>query len=292
MKLIARPLIVLVGALAFPAWSSTFSVSCSSKMEMSRRGCTVKLSGKIEAGDAARLRAVIRDPLYGDWTYNTLLLDSLGGDVSEALRLAQMVREAMLRTSTILDTGALAKGSAGARTRSNWPCVSACFLVWVAGTERESYSAVIKAEGEVGIGLHRPYFSPNTYADSPAKVAELQQAMTTAVQDYLRREHVPERFIEKMLESSSRDVYWLRESGDPFALNGRAPWFEEMMIARCAWDPAYEREKDQYATNAFMSKKRLTDDPKYQAYLSWRRSYNACEYEIRRQSQANIQRAK
>jgi hypothetical protein len=262
-------------------------------MERSRNGCTIKLSGKIEAGDAARLRAVIREPLYGDWLYSTLLLDSPGGDVPEALRLAQIVREAMLQTSTRIPDAATRKnGRAATQARTNWACVSACFLIWVAGTERESYSVLSKTEGEVGIGLHRPYFSPGVYADSPAKVAEMQQGVTSAIRDYLRREQVPERFIDKMLESSSREIYWLRESGDPFALNGRAAWFEEMMIARCAFDPAYEREVDQYTASIYQRNKRPADDPKYQAYLEWRRSYNSCEYQARRQAQANIRQTK
>ena len=67
--------------LASSAMGSTFTVDCGGAMEKARHGCTVKLTGKIERGDAERLRQVIQKPLNGDWYYATLLLDSLGGDV-------------------------------------------------------------------------------------------------------------------------------------------------------------------------------------------------------------------
>ena len=162
----------------------------------------------------------------------------------------------------------------------------------MAGTERESFSAFLKAEGEVGIGLHRPYFSAGAYADSPARVAELQQGVTSAVRGYLRREQVPERFIERMLETSSREIYWLREIDEPWILNGRAAWFEEMMIARCAFDPAYERAIDQLRMRLYEQNQRPADNVEYQTYLKSRVSYNACEYQARRQAQARIQQAK
>ena len=244
MKLITV-LSIFLGAIAHytNAQAASFSVLCDSVLEMASRGCAIKLTGKIEAGDASRLRQVLQKPLSGDFYYMTLLLDSAGGDVREALLLAQVVREAILETSTWrLVSVPRDDAKVGSMPRMNWPCVSACFLVWVAGTERKSMSGVSPRYGPYGIGLHRPFLSPETYKDPPSKVVEKQQAMTTAVREYLRREQVPEPFIDKMLGQSSREIYWLGEREGNFALNDRAAWFEEMMIARCAYDPAYDRE--------------------------------------------------
>ena len=254
-------------------------------MEITKRGCTIKLTGPIEPGDESRLREIIRKPLSQPvsevWFYHTLLLDSLGGDVSEALRLATLVREAILTTSTWrLDgnpTNASGTGKPPSMPREHWPCVSACFLVWVAGAERTSWSGKLPAYGNVGIGLHRPYFAQSVYRQPPNKVAELQQAMTASVTEYLRREQISEFFIQKMLERSSREVYWLNESGDEFALNGRAPWFEEMMIARCNFDPAYDRAMEARMVRRSQDGRR-EDDAEQRRWLNWKQTYNACEY--------------
>lgn len=264
---------------SFVSFAASFSSKCDGQMEQVSKGCTITLTGKIESGDANRLRAMLERPLPSGWRYNTLLLNSMGGDVEEAFSLAQVVREAMLATTTFtLDQ----VGQGG--KQSQWPCVSACFLVWVSGTERSSMSGSSRRDGTFGIGLHRPYFSPAAYQNSPSKVAAAQQEMTLKVRDYLRREQVSELFIEKMIERSSKEVYWLHESGDPFALNGRAPWFEEMMIARCGFDPAYDR--DFQAREIQLSLKgKTTPEKERVAYFAWRQKYNACEYEIKRAAQ-------
>lgn len=286
--------LAILGLLVAIASTSTanaasFEVTCDSELEQSRRGCTIKLSGPIQKGDAARFQQIIRQPLSKHWNYNTLVLDSLGGDVREAMALAEVVRQAMLQTSTNKWTR-VRVGDAGPSPRLNWPCVSACFLVWIAGTERFSMSGHSRRDGHIGIGLHRPYFARDAYAESPAKIAEAQQSMTIMVRDYLRREQVPESFIEKMLERSSQEVFWLYESGDPFALNGRASWFEEMMIARCKFDPVYDRETQARGARLIAEGKRPEDDPTYQTYASWRRTYNDCEYSLRTSAQASFRK--
>ena len=287
--------------LTSSALCGTFAVDCDGKMERASRGCTIKLTGKIERGDAARLRQVIGKPLNGGWYYGKLLLDSPGGDVQEALLLAGVVRDAMLATSTSSSSPEQSKfvDEKGRiirlGDRDQFPCASSCFLVWVAGTERFSGTGRDPKYGPYGIGLHRPYFPPEAYANSPSQVAEAQQSMTVAVRDYLRREQVPELFIEKMMDRSSREVYWVDESGDRFAMTGTAGWFEEMMIARCGFDPVYD-QKSQEAEVRYQEAGAATltivpgYPPGHDAWIAWRQKYNACEYSIRRVAQAAMRR--
>ena len=230
-----------------------------------------------------QLREIVRQPQPTDWFYGTLLLDSPGGSVREAFLLAQVVRDALLETTTY-------RSSATNATTQHWPCVSACFLVWVAGTERSSMSGSNKKSGHFGLGLHRPFFEQGAYGNSPAQVAEMQQTMTESVRAYLRREQVPELYVEKMLERSSREVFWLHESGDLFALNGRAPWFEEMMIARCKFDPVYDREFQARDIRLTVQGKGGASEAERKTFFQWRQTYNTCEYEIRQQAQRSFRK--
>lgn len=275
----------LVAMAFFPAYAAEVSIACDSKFELATRGCTIRLTGAIVPGDAERLRKQIREPLYGDWSYRVLLLDSPGGDVPESIKIAEVVRSALLETSTYRFPDDIRTAEP-----ENYACISACFLVWVAGTTRSSMSAQLKGGRTVGLGLHRPYFSTEAYNNSPAKVAEAQQSIMASVRAYLRREQVPERFVELMLERSSREIYWLHETGDSFALDGRAPWFEEMMIARCNFDPEYDRKSQARGIALVEQRKRPQADAAYSAYLVWRQNYNSCEYEVRRQSQAAMRK--
>jgi hypothetical protein len=179
------------------ASASTFSVACDHKREVNRQGCTIKQSGTIERGDADRLRQVIREPLNGAWIYDSLVLDSPGGEVDEALKVATVVRDAMLRTDTtyLIDNDVLERMRKNHQPlpKSQFACVSACFLVWISGTEHGSITISGNLRGgPVGIGLHRPYFATDAYTNTPSKIAEAQQSMTAIVREYLRREQVPE----------------------------------------------------------------------------------------------------
>jgi hypothetical protein len=198
------------------------------------------------------------------------------------MQLAGVVREAMLGTTTYR----LTEGTDGQVHVAAKACVSACFLVWVAGTERRSSTGTSREDGRFGIGLHRPFFPKGAYNAKPAKIAEAQQAMTTAVREYLRREQVPEEYVAAMLDRSSREIYWLNEGEDSNALDGRAAWFEEMMISQCAFDPVYDREAIAAGARIIDAGRSVMDDPGFQTHAAWRRKYNTCEYRTRIEAQS------
>lgn len=285
-------LIALASVFASPLlMAATFTVACDGKVETVAHGCSIRLSGQIEKGDTDRLVRVLREPLYGDWHYHRLVLNSPGGDVQEALALADLVRRALLDTTTERFGKSMAE-------HESWPCVSACFLVWVAGAERFSATGIDTKQRRFGLGLHRPYFSPAAYkAMSPASAADAHQSVYAVVREYLRREQVPEALIEKMLQRSSKEVYWVDESGDEFTLNGRAAWFEEMMIANCGFDPVYERESEAAQVKEIRAEhargKRVTIEAlrdKFRSYVEWRERYNDCQYKARLDAQAALRR--
>ncbi|MBO0904620.1 ATP-dependent Clp protease proteolytic subunit [Jiella sonneratiae] len=85
---------------------------------------TILLHGQIDKGDVERLRAALGPKLSEAPTSDfrgsqaRLVLDSPGGNLVEGIALANLVRDAALRTYV----------------RSNAQCVSACALVFMAGT--------------------------------------------------------------------------------------------------------------------------------------------------------------
>ena len=59
--------------------------------------------------------------------------------------------------------------------------------------------------------------------------------------EFLVRESVPQRLIDEMMQRSSKEIYWLSVA-EVARIPGRAPWFEEWLIARCNFDPAIAKE--------------------------------------------------
>jgi hypothetical protein len=168
------------------------------------------LRGKIDEGDAAKLqRLIAQDPkrfaLYGSW----LLLDSPGGDFDEALKIATLLRT--YPTWVVVERR----------------CVSACFLLYVAGASRMT--------GMVGnvLGVHSPYYEREQFARLSAPDAErAHRSLLERTTAYLRLNTVPEPIIEKMVRTSSATVAWLTD--DEVRSSGDKPlWFRELALARC-----------------------------------------------------------
>ncbi len=187
------------------------------------------LTGSINAGDAERLVRTLLEPLAErPLLVSQVILNSPGGNLAEALRLASLVRGLHLAT----------------RIRDGGACSSACFFVFLAGDQH------LVAEHSVGssrpgrIGLHRPYLAGSALKQGdPTRGMERQQSEMDKVTDYLRRESVPLRLIDEMMTHPSNDIYWM-SNDDLWQLGEYHPGLEEVLIARCGYDkrltsPAY-----------------------------------------------------
>jgi len=105
----------------------------------------IELKGEIKEGDAERLAKAM-----ADHATTGLHLNSRGGDVNEAIRIATLVREARSEV----------------QVSNRGICASSCFLIWTAGNPR--YAAFANQDGSFRvqnkiepfgqIGIHRPYF--------------------------------------------------------------------------------------------------------------------------------------
>ena len=274
--------------LQISAIAATFSSKCDAQIEKVA-GCTIIMTGEIVKGDNQRLIDLLRAPKSsGSSFYRTILLQSMGGSISESLLIAQTVTQNVLDTQTV------------AYWRKEYPlskshCVSACFLIWVAGADRLHFSSPSRnGENPVGLGLHRPYFAKEDFAKlDPLTAAKSQQDLIAQVRGYLKRQEMPDRLIDEMIKRSSKEIYWLNSLENPaeLELGGKSPWFEELMISRCGLDPNVEKD-DQMDAGKEIAAGKSTDTTKRRRYLVWRQNYNACEYEFRKASQAKFTFAK
>jgi hypothetical protein len=143
----------------------------------------VHVRGEITSGDAIRFPKWVTDNIKSGDKIAGVSLDSPGGNVREALLLAEGIRKT--EVPTIVGPGE--------------KCVSACFLIFVAGQKRFTskeahigvHSLVIKGEGE----------------NLDAKGSTLDLART-ATEKY----SVPPSIIGRMVATPPDKVYWLNRT--------------------------------------------------------------------------------
>lgn len=215
----------LAGLLAcFSASGATISIDDLGRL---------RLSGEIVPGDAERVAAKILTvkPIVGN-TYllpGSIWIDSHGGDVREAMRLASLVKAAYMDVVVV-------PGGRGV-------CASSCFFIYLAGQSR-SASGIdrIREDGALHslgpIGIHRPYYRvTNGGPDAAAR----QERLMDAIMDFLKSERVPQSLIDQMMAHPSNDVYWLN-SQEIRSLGGYRAGVEEELVQKCGYSAKREEE--------------------------------------------------
>ena len=195
-------------------------------------GTAITLSGEIVPGDAERIashfagvKGLKLSPKSTHYSFpNTLYLNSPGGDVAEAFRIAELVKTLAL---AVVVAPAVQKGL----------CASSCFLIYVAALDRNATGIdVIRAEGSKGnlgpLGIHRPYLREIGAGFSGA---QQQEATMAAMRENLSKSGVGHALIDKMMSHASNDIYWLTTE-DIRALGSYSPGVEEQLIARCGYN--------------------------------------------------------
>jgi len=222
------------------------------KIECTEGGCSYHLDGEIVQGDYERLRSLLKQKRAEIWYVE---LDSPGGDLQEALRIAELIRNAFLDTSVRVDISDIADLS----TARVGHCASACFLVWVGGVYRNNSPLLYTRSSLSPFFLHRPYFNSSRYSSTDAKVLAQETArLNSLVREFLSTNGVPQRIIDEMMKRSSVDAYRLtKEEADSVA--GYAAWYEEWLLARCGDNPFKLPE-----TLSIEDSVKIINDPKWQ----------------------------
>jgi hypothetical protein len=177
-------------------------------------------SGEIMPGDGDRLLSRILDDENRFLMQNKIMLASDGGDVAEALRIAKLVKSLFTQVVVAPLTGR---------------CVSACFFIYAAAARRE-------ADGERLIGINRPYIADAQLAPaSPADAALVENGALTQVRAFLQENAVPVYLVDEMFRHASDDAFWL-SADDARNLGYRSRSFNQLLLAKCAWDDTFDRE--------------------------------------------------
>ncbi|MDZ7663597.1 hypothetical protein [Thiohalophilus sp.] len=168
----------------------------------------IEMQGNISAGDYDRFMSLVRNSPATFVKAGTIVLNSKGGSVSEALRIARVVNKASL--ITMVDKDAV--------------CASSCFLIFVAGSIRY---------GSGDILIHRPYPEKKAYENNIfSDISKSHQSAIENVREYLINNSVPTKIIDKMISKSSVDSYRLTIN-DKKDIGIMSPMFEEASIAQC-----------------------------------------------------------
>jgi hypothetical protein len=184
------------------------------------------LSGEITPGDYGALLTKILGDEDRFLAQNKIILASDGGDVAEALKIAQLVKSLHSRLSIGPLTGR---------------CVSACFYIYAAAAERE-------VDGEKLLGINRPFIADTettaaaeTVPAAQAAVSGAESRALTKVRAFLLDNAVPSYLVDEMFRHPSDDAYWL-SADDEKNLGSRSQSFKHFLAAKCAWDEKIERE--------------------------------------------------
>jgi hypothetical protein len=170
------------------------------------------MRGEVQPGDADRFAqfvAASRERFIEHGARVVFAVD--GGDVLEALRIGELLRDALVE--------AWLPEAASSR------CISSCFFMY-------AYSASRSAVAE-SVGLHRPYYDSEALAKaSPAAVRASYESLAAQLRGRMEQLSVPVALVERMFGLPAGEVYWLSQQ-DLEALGRRQAWFEDYLAARC-----------------------------------------------------------
>jgi hypothetical protein len=174
------------------------------------------MKGEILSGDYERLlRFAVKNNI--DMTTTQFILQSPGGDVSEALKIGRFFKSVYATVAVGPTFG---------------KCASACFILFVSSVERHASDGLV--------GIHRPYVDPQRLRSlSPGESESLETNALREAEKYLHDLRVPNNLVDEMFQNASTEIHWLTNV-ELNQLGMRPPWYEEYLIARCGLDKAAE----------------------------------------------------
>lgn len=177
----------------------------------------VLIRGSIQKGDYDRLIQFVRHPdNYGRFA-RTVYLDSPGGDVAEAIKIANLLDKSYAATHV----------ASGAR------CYSACFILWMSGVARHVSSGAT-------LGVHRIHVKLGEESVDPQSAYFTRIARS--VENYMAGLGTPRAILDKMNATAPADLFvisprWLAEQQLLTTLSYRLGFIDAAQ-ARCGPEPS------------------------------------------------------
>ncbi len=165
----------------------------------------INLKGIIERGDYDKITSTIK--ARGSFP-TTIFVDSPGGDVLEAVKIARFIRRSMIHVRS-----------------ARKECNSACAYLIFSNVKYPAY---------ITIGIHRPYFDKHYFAGlSSAQATKKYQQLQLGIRKFLLEMNVPTSLIDQMMATSSDNIKYI-SMNEYIKTNGKtAPAFDEWIRARC-----------------------------------------------------------
>lgn len=145
-------------------------------------GTTYRLEGGIRTGDAPRLIDLMQ---AADPQPETLILQSQGGSVADALDLGRHIRAQGMTTQMLAGEF----------------CYSACPYLLVAGTTRD-------IDPQASVGVHQHYFGENTFLPAAFAVEDIQRGQGE-VMTYLDEMGIDPLVMTHALSTPPSEIYVL-----------------------------------------------------------------------------------
>ena len=142
---------------------------------------SVLIKGRIEAGDFDKFKNFLLLPRHLKAYANYVWLDSIGGDLSEAMKFANLFE----------------KSSASVVVGPDGKCYSACFMMFAAAADRWLYTF-----GELGV--HR--ITVNSPQADRAQRKEIAIGVSNDLRQYLAVRGIPATLIDKMMDTPAFDM--------------------------------------------------------------------------------------
>jgi hypothetical protein len=168
--------------MAAACWSASAAELTATLSKENRT--IVVLSGELAPGDASRFKDMLKASSAAGTAVSAVRLNSPGGSLIEGVRLAAVIQGA--KVATVIASGA--------------KCVGACFLPFIAGTQKYvSATAIVGVPGAVEKSEHEPK------GDTPA----LLRTETPAIVRVVQKLGLLDAIVTKMLTTPEDEVFWL-----------------------------------------------------------------------------------
>ena len=141
---------------------------------------SVLIQGRIDAGDFDKFKDFLVQPGHLKAYANYVWLDSIGGDLNEAMKFANLFE----------------KSSASVVVGPDGKCYSACFMMFAGAADRWLYTF-----GELGV--HRVSVS-SPQADR-AQRRDIERKVSEDLRRYLTIQGIPATLIDQMMDTPTFD---------------------------------------------------------------------------------------
>ena len=228
MKNLSKILLIFLTSMLLAKIAMSASITSQYELEnplnkkSECKSAHIYFEGQILVGDSQKLEKelISIDKKCNSYkgSLPTVLLDSKGGDIEEAINVGRLIRKYEYTTNI---------HPMESFQNVKYGCYSSCVIAFIGGTYRSSELGVL--------GIHRPYFSNIDSKSTVKKIREQRENLNKKLKFYLNEMDVSAQLLEDMLAIPPEQMKILTsEEKRMYRLDGQDANYEEFRIARDA----------------------------------------------------------